>query len=89
MKRLTARDEHGNAYYPKCFDEPCNGGGCTKNMCDFAVEVCDKLAAYEDTGLKPEQILAMDEEYRKMAKELGECKRKLENVERYLDKCKL
>ena len=49
----------------------------------------ERLAEYENTGLKPEQILAMDEEYKKMAKELGECKRKLENVERYLDKCKL
>ena len=49
----------------------------------------ERLAAYEDTGLTPEQILAMDEEYTKMAKELGEHKKKLENIERYLDKCKL
>lgn len=71
MSRLTARDEHGNAYYPECFKEPCNVGGCTKNMCDFAVEVCDKLAAYEDTGLDPEQLSVIDEEYSKMAKELA------------------
>lgn len=49
----------------------------------------ERLAVYEDTGLTPEQILAMDEEYTKMAKELGEHKKKLENVNRYLDKCKL
>ena len=49
----------------------------------------ERLAEYEDTGLTPEQILAMDEEYRKMAKELGEHKKKLGNIERYLDKCKL
>ena len=49
----------------------------------------ERLAAYEDTGLTPEQILAMDEEYTKMAKELGEYKKKLENIERYLDGCKL
>lgn len=72
MSRLTAGDEHGNAYYPECFKEPCNGGGCTKDMCDFAVEVCDKLAAYEDTGLDPEQLSVIDEEYTKMAKELAE-----------------
>ena len=30
----------------------------------------ERLAEYEDTGLTPEQILAMDEEYTKMAKEL-------------------
>ena len=75
MNRLTARDEHGNAYYPKCFDEPCNGGRCTKDMCDFAAEVCNELAAYEDAGISPEQIIAMDEEYMKLAKELGEYKR--------------
>ena len=49
----------------------------------------ERLAEYEDTGLTPEQILAIDEEYRKMAKELGEHKKKLENIERYLDGCKL
>ena len=49
----------------------------------------ERLAEYEDTGLTPEQILAMDEEYTKMAKELGEHKQKLENIERYFDKCKL
>lgn len=35
----------------------------------------ERLAEYEDTGLTPEQIIAMDEEYTKMAKELGEYKR--------------
>ena len=75
MNRLTARDEYGNAYYPKCFDEPCNGGGCTKDMCDFATEVCEKLAAYEDTVLDPEQLSVIDEEYSKMAKELAEIRK--------------
>lgn len=49
----------------------------------------ERLAEYEDTGLTPEQILAMDEEYSKLAKELVEHKKKLGNIERYLDKCKL
>ena len=49
----------------------------------------EHLAEYEDTGLTPEQILAMDEEYSKLSKELGEHKKKLENIERYLDGCKL
>lgn len=49
----------------------------------------ERLAEYEDTGLTPEQILSMDEEYTKMAKELGEYKKKQENIEKYLDKCKL
>ena len=81
MGRLTARDEHGNAYYLKCFDEPCNSGGCTKNMCDFAVEVCDKLAAYEDTGIDPEQLSVIDEEYSKMAKELAELRKVFMDME--------
>lgn len=76
MNRLTARDEHGNAYYPKCFDEPCNGGGCTKDMCDFSVEVCNKLAAYEDTGLDPEQIREIDRLYSEKCRELAEEKKK-------------
>lgn len=91
MGRLTARDEHGNAYYPKYFDEPCNGGGCTKDMCDFAAEVCNKIAAYEDTGLDPEQLSAIDEEYSKMAKELAElrkykCLGTLEEVRKAVEK---
>ena len=78
MNRLTARDEYGNAYYPKCFDEPCNVGGCTKNMCDFATEVCDKLAAYEDTGLDPEQIREIDRLYSEKCRELAEERKKHE-----------
>lgn len=49
----------------------------------------ERLADYEDTGLTPQQILAMDEEYKKMSKELGEYKKILENVQRYLGKRKL
>ena len=73
-----------------------------KTVVNFCEKVCEefqydcpfdklgrKLKAYEDTGLTPEQIIAMDEEYTKMARELGEYKQKLENVNRYLDKCKL
>ena len=56
---------------------------------DIVNRAYKKLADYEDTGLTPEQILAMDEEYAKMEKELGEYKKKLENIEKYLDGCKL
>lgn len=72
MKRLTARDEYGNAYYPKQFKETSNVEEYMKDVCDFAGEVCDKLAAYEDTVLDPEQLSVIDEEYSKMAKELAE-----------------
>ena len=58
MERLTARDKYGHAYYPKCFEHPCEGERkcctyTTKMDCSFEDKVLDKLAAYEDTGLTP------------------------------------
>ena len=60
MERLTEwNDEQTrHAYYPRCFEEPCYGGGCKINDCPFETAVCDRLAAYEDTGLTPEEIKA-------------------------------
>lgn len=54
MERLTKR-ENGHAHYPRCFEEPCVGMGCRIENCEFKVEICDRLAAYEDTGLMPER----------------------------------
>lgn len=53
MKRLTRRSDTGHAYYPRCFEEPCNGNGCKFKDCLFDERVCERLAAYEDTGLEP------------------------------------
>lgn len=61
MERLTARDPVGNAYFPKCFEEPCGGGGCTKDHCEFLDSVCDKLAGYEEQGEQTEKLLAESE----------------------------
>ena len=60
MERLTEwNDEQPrHAYYPRCFEEPCYGGGCKIKDCKFKTAVCDRLAAYEDTGLTPEEIKA-------------------------------
>ena len=57
MERLTEwNDEQTrHAYYPRCFEEPCYGGGCKIKDCPFETAVCERLAAYEDTGLTPEQ----------------------------------
>ena len=57
MERLTEwNDEQPrHAYYPRCFEEPCYGGGCKIKGCPFETAVCDRLAAYEDTGLTPER----------------------------------
>ena len=51
IERLTAWSDYG-AYFPKCYEEPCDGNG-TENDCDncgFMDDVCRKLAQYEDIG---------------------------------------
>lgn len=59
MERLTKR-ENGLAHYPRCFEEPCGGMGCRFEDCEFKSEICGRLAAYEDTGLEPEEVLPKD-----------------------------
>ena len=56
MERLTKRG-NGHAYYPRCFKEPCYGSGCKIKDCPFETAVCERLAAYEDTGLTPDQVV--------------------------------
>lgn len=56
MKRLTRRQGE-NAYFPECFKEPCRGEGCAKDPCPFFDEICERLAAYDDTGLTPEEMM--------------------------------
>lgn len=57
MERLTKWNEssYKHAYYPRCFKEPCYGRGCKIKDCPFEIAVCERLAAYEDTGLTPER----------------------------------
>jgi hypothetical protein len=59
MKRLTKR-ENGHTHYQRCFEEPCGGMGCRTEDCGFKVEICERLAAYEDTGLEPEEVMPKD-----------------------------
>ena len=48
MERLTKISEIGNAYYPKCFEEPCCGmGECLDDNCSLMLDACKKLAEYE------------------------------------------
>ena len=58
MERLTEwnGEKPRHAYYPRCFKAPCYGDGCKINDCPFETSVCDRLAAYEDTGLYPESV---------------------------------
>ena len=62
MERLTEWNgrQPRDAYYPRCFEEPCYGRGCKINDCPFETAVCERLAAYEDTGLMPEEVLPKD-----------------------------
>lgn len=50
MERLTKWNGSSNqhAYYPHCFEEPCNGGGCRIKDCPFETAVCERLAVFED-----------------------------------------
>lgn len=61
MERLTEWNggQTRHAYYPRCFKEPCYGGGCKIKDCPFETAVCERLAAYEDTGLYPESVEAL------------------------------
>lgn len=48
MERLTKISEADNAYYPKCFEEPCCGmGKCLDDKCSLMLDACKKLAEYE------------------------------------------
>ena len=78
MKRATARNERGYAYFPQCFEEPCNGFGCLKDACELLTKGCERLAQYEETGLAPEQIRQIDELYKEKCKELSEERKKHE-----------
>lgn len=60
MERLTEWNggKTRHAYYPRCFKYPCYGNGCKIKDCPLETAVCERLAAYEDTGLTPEEIKA-------------------------------
>lgn len=56
-RRLTERNKDGGAFVPGCFEEPCLGNGCIrKGNCTVFMQVCEKLTAYEDTGLTPDEV---------------------------------
>lgn len=47
-ERLTKREKNGLAYFPMCFTPLCNGEGCKDENCIFIIDVCERLAGYED-----------------------------------------
>lgn len=67
MERLTARNKHGEAYYPECF-EKCDGIGSSIkcDTCEVSRKVCEELAGYEDTrecSAKMNNLLDKTREY--------------------------
>ena len=58
MERLTEWNggQTRHAYYPRCFKYPCYGNGCKIKDCTLEIALCERLAAYEDTGLEPEAV---------------------------------
>lgn len=70
MERLTRRSDTGHAYYPRCFEEPCNRR-CED--CLFDETICKRLAAYEDTGLEPEEVSVLVKDWSDLCTIIGEC----------------
>ena len=79
MNRLTARDERtGNAYYPLCEDGNCTNRKCCGINCELIdTDVCETLAAYEETGMTPENIRQMDKLYRQKCEELAKLRKEI------------
>jgi hypothetical protein len=73
-RRMTAR-EKGVPYFPECFDR-C-GGNPKPNACadcDFTRRTCEKLAAYEETGLTPEGVEYIKKAYNRLLIDYGKMK---------------
>ena len=75
MDRYTARNDNGGAYYPKCFEEPCMGMDEALEeckTCKMTFDIAERLAAYEDFELLPEQLRELDGMYRNVCEKLAE-----------------
>jgi hypothetical protein len=58
MNRLTARSKNREAYYPVCI-EACDGDLQDCGNCDIDKDICDRLAAYEDSQMTPEEVRSL------------------------------
>lgn len=47
--------------------------GCLTEDCGFKVEICERLAAYEDTGLEPDEVNALQKDWSDLCTVIGEC----------------
>ena len=92
MERLTKhskRTSHENGiccthfYDPECLEV---GGNCAMN-CKWEEAAWNLLAAYEDTGLEPEEVTELQKDWSDLCTVIGECGgidrlRKLADVDR-------
>lgn len=80
MERLTARNRGGQAYFKRCAKEPCESQReCW--VCDFFNEdLAERLAAYEDLGVSPEQLHEVSKLYLEKCEEVNRLRAELKGV---------
>ena len=71
MERLTEKHYLGTDHYMKC------SGNCNVDMdcidCPSFDCLVERLAAYEDTGLTPEEVTALQKDWSDLCTVIGEC----------------
>ena len=71
MKRLTEKHYLGADHYIKCSDS------CNVDMdcidCTSFDRLVERLAAYEDTGLEPNEVTALQKDWSDLCTIVGEC----------------
>lgn len=71
MERLTEKHYLGTDHYMKC------SGNCNVDMdciyCPSFDCLVERLAAYEDTGLEPEEVTALQKDWSDLCTVIGEC----------------
>lgn len=68
MKRLTGKDKEG-AFLLACRQEPCKDLKENCNACGYMQDALERLAAYEELGIVPEQMKEIDKLYKKKCEE--------------------
>lgn len=64
MERLTEKHYIGNDHYMKCSGENKCNSSCED--CEELVKIVERLAAYEDTGLTPAEVMELKAENREL-----------------------
>lgn len=71
MERLTEKHYLGTDHYMKC------SGSCNVDIdcidCPSFDRLVERLAAYEDTGLEPDEVTALQKDWSALCTVIGEC----------------